>query len=307
MSRIARKEGEITRKQPHLNGASASCGNHVVQPTFLDDRQVHHSPTLRVLAFAEALMETPDKETADKIARIQRVRDLVEQYDQGGFGRDLAGLRSEINKEVHWARQEVIEAGCYQSYTISPPPMVGGVIAQRVDAFASMFSPPWGKNLFGEVVDMLDRTIGVLSTAPRKVKTEPVIAKVREKYAFVAMQIDPDRHELADLLDAIKEAAGRCGIQAERIDEDLSNKRITDRILHSISVAEHVIVDLTDERPNVFFEAGYAHGLGKTPIYIAKHGTKLHFDLKDYPVIFYRSFKELREQLEARLRAASPV
>jgi hypothetical protein len=253
-------------------------------------------------------METPDQETASRIARLQRFRELVALYsNREGYKADLAELRSEINKEVHWARQEVIEAGCYQSYTIGPPPITGGVIAQRVDAFASMFNPPYGKNLFGEVIDMIDRTIGALSAAPRKPKAEPLVAKVREKYAFVAMPIDPDRHDLADLLDAIKEAAGRCGIQAERIDEDLSNERITDRILHSISAAQHVIVDLTDERPNVFFEAGYAHGLGKTPIYVAKHGTKLHFDLKDYPVICFRSLKELKEQLEARLRAVSDV
>ncbi len=78
-------------------------------------------------------------------------------------------------------------------------------------------------------------------------------------------------------------------MQAERIDEEQSNERITDRILESIRAAEHVIVDLTGERPNVFFEAGYAHGLGKLPIYIAKVGTTIHFDLKDYPIIFFKA------------------
>lgn len=61
-------------------------------------------------------------------------------------------------------------------------------------------------------------------------------------YAFIAMPMDPDDHALIDVLDALKEAALRCGIRAERIDEPESNERITDRILDSIERAEHVIV-----------------------------------------------------------------
>lgn len=126
-------------------------------------------------------------------------------------------------------------------------------------------------------------------------------------YAFVAMPMDPEDHALVDVLDAIKDAAKRCGIIAERVDEPNSNDRITDRILESIRRAGHVIVDLTNSRPNVFFEAGYAHGFGKIPIYIAKHGTALEFDLKDYPVIFFKNMKELKEKLEKRLKGLTAV
>ena len=66
-------------------------------------------------------------------------------------------------------------------------------------------------------------------------------------------------------------------------------------------------MDLTNERPNVFFEAGYAQGRGKTPIYIARQGTPLHFDIRDYPVILFRSMKELREGIQKRLDALSKV
>ncbi|HIP19479.1 MAG TPA: hypothetical protein EYG78_09125, partial [Sulfurovum sp.] len=92
--------------------------------------------------------------------------------------------------------------------------------------------------------------------------------------------------------------ASRCGIEAERVDEVHSNERITDRMLESIRKAEFVIVDLTHSRPNVFYEAGYVHGIGKIPIYLAKEGTKLEFDLKDYPVIFFKNMKQLKDNLE---------
>lgn len=64
-----------------------------------------------------------------------------------------------------------------------------------------------------------------------------------------------------------------------------------------------MIVDLTNERPNVFFEAGYAHGLGKIPIYVARDGTSIYFDVKDYPVIFFKNMKELREGVARRISA----
>lgn len=120
-------------------------------------------------------------------------------------------------------------------------------------------------------------------------------------YAFIAMPMDPDDHAIVDVLDALKEAALRCDIRDERIDEPESNERITDRIFDSIQRAEHVIVDLTNSRPNVFFEAGYAHALRKIPIYVARQGTKLEFDLKDYPVLFFKNLKELKDAVERRI------
>jgi nucleoside 2-deoxyribosyltransferase len=114
--------------------------------------------------------------------------------------------------------------------------------------------------------------------------------------------MDPENPDLVDILDAIKEGARRCGIDAERVDEPQYNDRITDRMLESIRKAQFVIADLTLSKPNVFWEAGYAHGIGKTPIYVARHDTRLEFDLKDYPVIFFKNMKELKDGIERRLR-----
>ena len=54
-------------------------------------------------------------------------------------------------------------------------------------------------------------------------------------YAFIAMPIDPDDKDLEDVLDSIKEACSRCGVNAERVDEPPSNERITDRDFSSRS------------------------------------------------------------------------
>jgi len=175
-----------------------------------------------------------------------------------------------------------------------------------LDPFGMIFERPYLQSMVPHVIDMIDQTIGVLKAEPEEQEAEPEIPVVEENivsnYAFIAMPMNEDNPELVDVLDGIKEGCRRCGIQAERVDEPESNERITDRIVESIRKAEYVIVDPSDQKPNVYWEAGYAHGIRKTPIYVARHGTKIEFDLKDYPVIFFKSLKELKDSLEKRLR-----
>ncbi|MEH6395152.1 hypothetical protein [Pseudoalteromonas sp.] len=247
-------------------------------------------------------------EIEEKIQKLDEFKQSVLDWSASYRDQVRRGeLRSYINQNKVWVRQEVIQARCFHTLTIGPPPAVGGIVMQNVDPFAMIFDPPYGMSLVNQVVDMIDQTIGVLRTPVEQQPpnhNEPQIeANIERNYAFIAMAINPENPELEDVLDAIKEGAGRCGIQAERVDEAQSNERITDRILESIEKAEFVIVDLTNSRPNVFYEAGYAQGIGKTPIYIAKDGTKLEFDLKDYPVIFFKNMKQLKDGLEIRLRA----
>ena len=236
----------------------------------------------------------------ERIERLSEFKTRVKEWRKHGS----AEAREWINQNKVWVRREVIEAGCFHTLTIAPPPAVGGLVMQNVDPFAMMFDPPYLMDLTRHVIDMVDQTIGVIRAGDDRPATKPrVIEDPTEKgYAFIAMPIDPANPDLEDVLDSVKEAAKRCGINAERVDEPHSNERITDRILESIRKAEYVIVDLTGSRPNVFYEAGYAQGIGKTPIYIARDGTSLEFDLKDYPIIFFRNMKELKDRLEGRLR-----
>src|SRR5262249_32664508 len=127
--------------------------------------------------------------------------------------------------------------------------------------------------------------------------------EVAQGFVFIAMPMDPTEPALDDVHDTVKEVALDLGLTAERVDDPESNDRITDRILGSLEKAQFVVVDLTLSRTNVYYEAGYAHALGKVPIYIAKRGTMIEFDLKDYPVIFFTTNRELKDGLRRRLAA----
>jgi hypothetical protein len=242
--------------------------------------------------------------TTTKIKRLQQFKELLQEWRKAPTN----DVRSRINEEKHSVRREVLEAGCLRHMVIGPPPAVGGLVMNGVDPFDMIFNPPWGRSLIPVIEDMVDETIGALrGGAPAAEVIPQVNESITANYAFVAMPIDPDDAANEDVLDAIKEAGQRCGIQAERVDDVESNDRITDRILESLRRAEFVIADVTNARPNVYYEAGYAHALGKTPIYVARAGTKLEFDLKDFPVIFFKNLKQLKDDLEKRLRALAEM
>jgi hypothetical protein len=242
-------------------------------------------------------------EADEKVQSLEEFKRLIDKF----FASYDPEIRSEINRKKSWVKREVLEARCFKTFTVSPPPAVGGLVMRNVDPFEVLFNPPYGMSVSSIVFDMIDETIGVImSGGPVREESEPAVSEepdYEEGYAFIAMAIDPQDPDLEDVLDSIKEAATKCGIHAERVDEVQSNNRITDRILESIQKAQFVIVDLTHSKPNVFYEAGYAQGLSKTPIYVARDGTRLEFDLKDYPIIFFRNMRELKERLQERLQA----
>jgi hypothetical protein len=93
------------------------------------------------------------------------------------------------------------------------------------------------------------------------------------------------------------------GYVCSRVDETNTADRILPRILEQIERAAFVIVDLTELRPNVFFELGFAEGLRKPRIVTAQDGTALPFDTKDIPVTFWSALdmKKLHDDLTGRI------
>jgi hypothetical protein len=121
--------------------------------------------------------------------------------------------------------------------------------------------------------------------------------------AFILMQINKEDGQSEDVHQAVKEVFEEYGITAVRADDIEHSDKITDVVLDRIERSEYVFVDLTNERPNVYYEVGYAQGKGKRPIFYRRKGTSLHFDLAGYNVPEYASATQLKALLRARLES----
>jgi hypothetical protein len=64
-----------------------------------------------------------------------------------------------------------------------------------------------------------------------------------------------------------------------------------------------VLAEVTDGSPNVYYEIGYAQGLGKHVILTAMKGTQLPFDISDVPVILWDDQNDLMAQLRHLIKA----
>lgn len=125
-----------------------------------------------------------------------------------------------------------------------------------------------------------------------------------ENLVFVAMAFDI-QSDLSDTYQAICRACVAEGLHARRVDDEQDSGPIPVKILRGIEDAEFLVFDLTIERPNVYYELGYAHGVGNRSVeiaLIAKTGTKIHFDIAHLGVLFYDSAIDLERKLIPRLQ-----
>src|ERR1700730_15716095 len=67
-----------------------------------------------------------------------------------------------------------------------------------------------------------------------------------------------------------EKAIGDCGFRAYRVKEDPTNKAIVEKILSEIRRAHFVIADATGHRQSVYYEAGFAAGLGREVIWCCR-------------------------------------
>ena len=125
---------------------------------------------------------------------------------------------------------------------------------------------------------------------------------IQEKLLFLIMAMDETKPELKDIHYMIETSAREEGFLTERVDYVPGFGPINEKLYHHIELAEIIIADLTYERPNCYYEIGYAHGRGKNVILTAKSGTTIHFDLQNYNVLRYKNLTELMEKIKITLR-----
>lgn len=96
---------------------------------------------------------------------------------------------------------------------------------------------------------------------------------------------------------ALKEAIESQGLRSARADDIWENHHIMDDVLSLIWRARVVVADLSGKNPNVFYEAGIAHTLGRDVIQIAQSLEDVPFDLRSIRTLTYHNNGEGRGDL----------
>jgi nucleoside 2-deoxyribosyltransferase len=120
---------------------------------------------------------------------------------------------------------------------------------------------------------------------------------------FVAMWFSDQTHEAYE--SGIRLAVQDAGFEAIRIDQKEHNNEITDEIMAEIRNCQLMVADFTGQRAGVYYEAGFAIGLGRPVIWCCRRDEigSLHFDTNHKNHIDWQTPEELRERLYRRIRA----
>ncbi|MFD4591478.1 MULTISPECIES: TIR domain-containing protein [Streptomyces] len=177
-------------------------------------------------------------------------------------------------------------------------PAVIREIAAAIQSLSGSAEPSPVQNLDTQKIieDTLSRTLERLGIDTRNA---PLAVEMEENYVFVMISFDPS---MEPTFAAIESAARRVGMTAERSKDLKRDFRVTETILEKIESARLVVVDLTLERPNVYFELGYARGKGKTVVTLLKEGSKAHVDVRGWNYLEYIDSRPLEEDLVERFK-----
>lgn len=99
--------------------------------------------------------------------------------------------------------------------------------------------------------------------------------------------------------DAISPALSKANFRPYRVDAEPHIDRIDTKIITEIKNSRFLVADVTQQRPGVYFEAGYALGIG-LPVFWCVRADDLknvHFDTRQYNHIVWENEQQLADQL----------
>ena len=108
-----------------------------------------------------------------------------------------------------------------------------------------------GEDVTGDILAEADQIISAEALVP---ETSNFPGDVTPDRVFVICSFDPSLYQN---FDAIKEVCEKRNLNALRVDKEMSSGPIVERIQRHLCEANYVIADLTQARPNVYYELGY--------------------------------------------------
>ena len=127
--------------------------------------------------------------------------------------------------------------------------------------------------------------------------------RAKSSQGFVAMWFDASMNPIYD--NGISAGIQSAGYKSMRVDKKEHANKIDDEIIAEIRRSAFVVADFTGHRGGVYFEAGFAMGLGLPVIWTCREDDmeNLHFDIRQYNCIKWSDEGELARRLQQRVEA----
>jgi hypothetical protein len=157
---------------------------------------------------------------------------------------------------------------------------------------------PSHRDDFGGVINKRPKAFSVAITADGWDYLEQHDRHIEDRtQAFVAMSFSDGLKRIWE--GPINNAIMKAGYKPYRVDAEPHSDRIDVKIISEIKNSRFVVADVTEQKHGVYFEAGYALGLG-LPVLWCVHKDdlgKVHFDTRQYNHIVWESEKDLETSL----------
>ncbi len=129
--------------------------------------------------------------------------------------------------------------------------------------------------------------------------------KQDEKLCFVLMPFKNSFDRIYK--EQIKPTVESLGLKCVRADEIFSPTSVLEDIWTHILKSKVIIADVTGKNPNVFYEMGIAHTIGRPVIIITQNKEDVPFDIAQYRYFLYsddkKGWEKLRENISLALRS----
>jgi len=152
--------------------------------------------------------------------------------------------------------------------------LLSGEARQRFDELPSMLQT------------ILDRLVSGDGKLPPPVFSKPGAGK-DDNLCFVLMPFEDEDLQIV-YKDFVKPAIqDKCGLICRRADDIFGPNIIMDDVCKALRKARLIIAELTGGNPNVFYEVGLCHAIGKDVLLLSQSIKDIPFDLRHRRVIPY--------------------
>lgn len=142
--------------------------------------------------------------------------------------------------------------------------------------------------------------VNLLDTGVYKDLRKRLAEEVSERYAFFICSYGNEavdrNYEMV-----IKPSMKAYQFSIERADEITNAGPVNEIITKAIVRSKLIVADLTGERAHCYYNAGFAHALGKPVILLAQTGTTRHFDNPGYQWHYWNSYEDLKPKFDKAL------